>query len=206
MNDHHGSIDRPPLVACLETASTVQPSSHALQGWTSALAKGDEAAWRWLHEHYYLSLLRYAAHRCGDASAATEIVQDAYLRIARHAKPFVSESDFWGWLCCIVRCVASDYRRHIRRRSLLMEKYAHWRASRSDDGAEWHPSTKHALALINDALAKLPDEDGALLRGKYWEGRTTDELATALGTTSKTVEHRLARLRKQLREIILRIQ
>jgi RNA polymerase sigma-70 factor (ECF subfamily) len=183
-----------------------QPPSHALEGWTRLLAEGDDAAWRWFHDRYYPSLLRYAAHRCGTPSAASEIVQDTYLRIARHAKPFTREADFWGWLCCIVRCVAIDYSRQIKRRSLLMEKYSHWRASQSDDETAWHPSKQDNLALIDEALAKLPDEDATLLRRKYCEGSTTDELASALGTTSKAVEHRLARLRKQLREIILLTQ
>jgi RNA polymerase sigma factor (sigma-70 family) len=183
-----------------------QPSSLPLEGWTRLLAEGDESAWRWFHEGYYLSLLRYAAHSCGNVSAASDIVQQAYLRIARHAKPFTEESDFWKWQCCIVRCVALDHVRHITRRSALMEKFAHWRASQSQDEAAWHPSNNYSHSLTDEALAKLPAEDAALLREKYCNGNTTDELATALGITSKAVEHRLARLREQLREIILRIQ
>lgn len=183
-----------------------QRSGPVLEGWTRLLAEGDEAAWRWFHESYYLPLLRYAAHRSGNASTAGEIVQNAYLRIARHAKPFAAETDFWSWLCCIVRCAALDHARHITRRGALMEKFAHWRASHTDDEAEWHPSNNHALALADEALAELPAGDAALLRGKYCEGSTTDELAIALGMTTKAVEHRLARLRSQLREIILRIR
>lgn len=181
-------------------------SGHALEGWTRLLAEGDETAWRWFHERYYLPLLRYAAHRSGNVSAASEIVQQAYLRIARHAKPFAGETDFWGWLCCIVRCAAIDHTRHIARRGAMMEKFAHWRASRTGDEAEWHPSNNHTLALADEALAKLPAGDAALLRSKYCDGSTTDELAAKLGTTSKAVEHRLARLRGQLRDIMLRIQ
>jgi RNA polymerase sigma factor (sigma-70 family) len=183
-----------------------QPSGQTLEGWTRLLSEGDEAAWRWFHGCYYLPLLRYAAHRSGEPSAASEIVQHAYLRIARHAKPFTEEPNFWGWLCCIVRCAALDHTRNITRRGTLMEKFAHWRASHSDDEAEWHPSNNHSLALADEALANLPAEDAALLRRKYCDGSTTDELAAELGATSKAVEHRLARLRAQLREIILRIQ
>ena len=183
-----------------------QPSGDLLEGWTRLLATGDDAAWRWFHERYYLALLRYAAHRSGDTSAASEIVQQAYLRVARHAKPFSKEPDFWGWLCCIVRCAALDHARQITRRSALMEKFAHWRSAHSDDEAEWHPSGNHSLALADEALAKLPSEDAALLRRKYCDGSTTDELGLALGITSKAVEHRLARLRGQLREIILSIE
>jgi DNA-directed RNA polymerase specialized sigma24 family protein len=57
-----------------------------------------------------------------------------------------------------------------------------------------------------EALAKLPAADACLLRRKYYDGSTTDELADELGATSKTIEHRLARLRGLLRDIILRIQ
>ena len=190
----------------MDSANTGPPVARALDERTRLLAEGDDAAWRWFHERYYLPLLRYAAHRSGDASAADEIVQHAYLRIARHAKPFAAEPEFWGWLCCIVRCAGLDHARHITRRSALLEKFAHWRASHADDEAAWHPSNNHTLALADEALAKLPDEDSALLRRKYCDGSTTDELADELGTTSKAIEHRLARLRERLREIILRIQ
>lgn len=206
MSRGHTSTVSPPLAECMNSTPREQPSSHALEGWTRLIAEGDDAAWRWFHDRYYFSLLRYASHRCGDASDASEIVQDTYLRVARHAKSFTSEADFWNWLCCIVRCVAIDSNRNIKRRSLLMEKYAHWRASQSGDEARWHPSKQDNLALIDEALARLPDDDAALLRCKYCDGLTTDELASSLGTTSKTIEHRLARLRKKLREIILLIQ
>jgi RNA polymerase sigma factor (sigma-70 family) len=190
----------------MDSANTGPPAERALDDRTRLLADGDDETWRWFHERYYLPLLRYAAHRSGDASAASEIVQHAYLRIARHAKPFAAEQDFWGWLCCVVRCTALDHARHVTRRSALLEKFAHWRASYDGGDAHSHPSSNRALALADEALANLPDDDSALLRRKYCEGSTTDELADELGTTPKAVEHRLARLRERLREIILRIQ
>jgi RNA polymerase sigma-70 factor (ECF subfamily) len=182
------------------------PSSRPLETWTRLLAEGDEAAWRWFHHHYYLPLLRYAAHSCGNPSAAADILQQAYLRIARHAKPFTTESDFWNWLCCLVRCAALDHIRHRSRRSALMEKFAHWRAARSATDATWHPATNSPAALADEALASLPPEDAAMLRRKYCDGSSTDELAAALGISAKAVEHRLARLRHDLRDIILRLQ
>jgi hypothetical protein len=32
---------------------------------------------------------------------AAEIVQQTYLRIARHIKPFTDEGDFWRWLAVV---------------------------------------------------------------------------------------------------------
>ena len=190
----------------MESETTERPAGRALAEWTRLLADGDDEAWRWFHARYYVTLLRYAAHRSGDASAASEIVQRAYLRIARHAKPFAEERDFSGWLCCVVRCAAVDHARNVSRRGLLVEKFAHWRAAQPGPDAGWQASTNHTAELTDEALAKLPAEDAALLRRKYCDGSTTDELATELATTAKAIEHRLARLRERLREIILRIQ
>ncbi len=190
----------------MESGINERCAKRPLAQWTRRLAAGDEQAWAWFHERYYLSLLRYGAHCCGNPSAASEVVQQAYMRIARHAKPFAEESDFWGWLSCLVRCAAVDYGRNVRRRMVLLEKFAHWRALHSEKEASWHPSSNHASALAEDALAKLPVDDAALLRRKYCDGWSTLELSADLGATPKAIEHRLARLRERLREIILSIQ
>ena len=190
----------------MESEPAEQAGDRLLPDWTRLLAGGDDEAWRWFHARYYVTLLRYAAHRSGDASAASEIVQQAYLRIARHAKPFADEANFSNWLHCVVRCAASDHTRHNLRRSLLAEKFAHWRDAKSGPDGDWHASAQRTANLADEALAKLPDADAALLRRKYCDGSTTDELASELATTSKAIEHRLARLRGRLREIILRIQ
>src|ERR1700735_1856542 len=58
----------PPLLIGMETGTIEQPAERALAEWTRLLADGDDEAWRWFHARYYLSLLRYAAHRSGDAS------------------------------------------------------------------------------------------------------------------------------------------
>lgn len=194
------------LLTVIESATPARADARSLAESTRLLADGDDEAWRWFHARYYVALLRYAAQRSGDASAASEIVQQAYLRIARHAKPFAEEADFSNWLRCIVRCAATDHTRHRVRRSLLSEKFAHWRAAHADTDFEQHFSTNDNAALANDALAKLPAADAELLRRKYCEGISTNELAGELATTSKAIEHRLARLRGALREIILRIQ
>lgn len=206
MNNEHTITDRPFPLIPMESATTERTAGPPLADWTRRLADGDDAAWRWFHARHYVTLLRYAAHRSGDASAASEIVQHAYLRIARHAKPFAEEEDFSNWLFCIVRCAAADHSRQNARRSLLAEKFAHWLAARSAPDADWPASANESAALAHEALAKLPAADAELLRRKYCEGSSTDELARELATTPKAIEHRLARLRGRLREIILRIQ
>ncbi len=181
----------------------VQP---ALADWTRRLAEGDEEAWRWFHRHYYLPLLRYASQRAGNPSHASEIVQQGYLRVARHIRPFTEEQDFWNWLCCVMRCAAADHGRNASRRLVLMERFAHWRASQTPDTVPSPAASRPAADLVEEALGKLSADEAALLRRKYCDGWTTQDLATELGTTSKAIENRLARLRERVREIFLNIQ
>lgn len=190
----------------MDNITPEQSDDRPLADWTRELAEGSDEAWRWFHRRYYLPLLRYAARCTSDASAASDIVQEAYLRIARHAKPFAKERDFSNWLRCIVRCTATDHARKNARRSLLAEKFAHWLASRNESDNPSSSAASNGGRLADEALAKLPVDDAELLRSKYCEGNSTEELARERDTTPKAIEHRLARLRVRLREIILRLQ
>jgi len=189
-------------------------SGHSEQEWSGAslaerirrLAGGDEEVWRSFHQRYYVWLLRLAASRTSDPSAATEIVQQTYLRVVRHLRPFSDESDLRGWLACLVRCVAVDHARHLNRRAILIEKYAHWRAAHVETDGAWQPANDHASALAEEALSRLAEDEARLLRRKYYDGWSVEQLAVDAGTTSKAIENRLARLRQRLRAIILRIQ
>jgi RNA polymerase sigma factor (sigma-70 family) len=166
---------------------------------------GRDEAWNVFHRRYYVALLRYAASRVACPDDAVEIVQQAYLRIARHIKPFTDETDFWRWLACVVRCAALDHQRGVVRRAMLLEKFALWREVRQST-VVGSPGAHAVDSLAHEALMKLSVEDAQLLRLKYYEGWSVDQLAANAGTTSKAIENRLARLRQRLREIILRIQ
>jgi RNA polymerase sigma factor (sigma-70 family) len=176
----------------------------SLSDLTHRMRKGDDAAWNEFHHRYYLPLLRYAASRAARPDDAADIIQHAYLRIARHIKPFTDEEDFQHWLMCVIRCVAVDQQRGLVRRVRLLEKLAHRREVQK--ASESFPDDSAATALANEALLKLSVDDAQLLRLKYYDGWSVEQLAADARTTPKTIENRLARLRLRLRQIILRIQ
>jgi RNA polymerase sigma factor (sigma-70 family) len=184
--------------------TTSNRSDLLLPDLTRRMRLGDDEAWNEFHRHYYFALLRYAVSRAACPDDATEIVQQTYLRVARHIRPFTDEEHFWRWLMCVIRCVAVDHQRKVVRRALLMEKFAHWReVQRTTDRL---PDVSKATSLANEALLELSVEDAQLLRLKYYEGWSVEQLALEARTTPKTIENRLARLRQRLRAIILRIQ
>src|SRR5690348_13772255 len=89
------------LVASEDTSKR---SEYPLLSLTREMRDGDDRAWNEFHQRYYIGLLRYAASRTSQPDDVAEIVQLAYLRIARHIKPFKDETDLWRWLLCVVRC------------------------------------------------------------------------------------------------------
>jgi RNA polymerase sigma factor (sigma-70 family) len=189
------------LVASEDTS---KQSALTLATLTILMRDGRDEAWAEFHRRYYLMLLRYAAARATSLDDADEIVQQAYLRIARHIKPFAHETQFRRWLACVVRCVVVDHQRGITRRVILLEKFAHWQDLQRTSISDTPGSPADSLA--HEALAKLSAEDSQLLRLKYYEGWSVDQLAADAHTTPKTIENRLARVRQRLREIILRLQ
>ena len=59
--------------------------------------------------------------------------------------------------------------------------------------------------LVRDALAKLPDKEQAVLKGKYIEGLSARQIATRVESTEKAVHSLLYRARMNLREEIERL-
>jgi DNA-directed RNA polymerase specialized sigma24 family protein len=60
-------------------------------------------------------------------------------------------------------------------------------------------------AIVNDALARLPEPVAALLLRKYFDGASVADLSAELGASEKAVESQLTRARAALHEAIERI-
>ncbi len=172
---------------------------------TRQMSDGSDEAWRAFHGQFYLGLLRLAARRLPAPDDAFDVMQQVYLRLARHIKVFHDETEFRHWLACVVRCALVDHQRGIRRRAFLLERFAHWLEAQRYPAAPFSDICV-TESVTADALAQLSADEADLLKLKYYEGWSVEQLATQAGATAKTIENRLARARQHLREIILRMQ
>jgi len=165
---------------------------------TERLAKGEEEAFREFHRLYFTRLHHYlVAVSRGDEAQAQEALQETFLRVARQSRVFESEEVFWGWLRAVARNAARDANRKQRRYFSMLERFT--RRVEVDAGADL------SLAeLLEESVGELPPEERRLIEGKYLEGESVRRLSELEGLTEKAVESRLLRLRRQLRERILR--
>jgi RNA polymerase sigma factor (sigma-70 family) len=173
-----------------------QGDSAPLRGLTTGLARGDDVAWAEFHREYGPGLFRHllAATR-GDYDLASDALQQAYLRVARHARACDSPQMFSAWLQLVARSALND----CRRRRLSFWKLLQRRTSEPDPVSNASAEEDRLFALLDAALAAIDPDDRALLEAKYFSGSDVRSLADKLALSPKAVESRLTRARADLR-------
>lgn len=166
---------------------------------TARIRAGDEDAFGEFHRRYFDRLYRFLLGVArGQEEEAREALQETLLRVVRHARPFETEEAFWSWLRAVARSAARDGgRKRLRYLGLLQRFALHLEYS-----AENEPD--QLGALLEESLADLEPADRQLLEGKYLQGSTVRDLAAETALTEKAVESRLLRVRRQLREMLLK--
>lgn len=182
-------------------AAPAEGSSRTIPELTAALRRGDEAAFRWLHEEWNARLSRYCyALASGDEALAGEIIQGTYLRVLRHMRELPDEEALWAWLLCAARSAAVDLRRRNGRYLSALTRFADWLGARRSQ-PQGNPEAALVVAL-EAAVENLPPEERSLLDARYGDGDSLAEIGDRYGLSARAVEGRMARLRERLRRDI----
>ncbi len=183
-------------------ATVEREPSNDVPALTAAMARGDEAAFHEFHRLYFDRLLRYLlVVAAGREETAREALQLTFVRVARHVRRFDSEAAFWGWLTVLARSAFLDETRKQTRYHGLLARFFQQR--RDDADAKSREADEHFLALLQSEMARLPDDERALLEQKYFEGEAVRDLAGERQLTEKALESRLVRVRRKLKTAVL---
>ena len=180
---------------------TKDATTTVIASLTRRLAAGEDDAFRQFQALYFDRLYRFLLVVArGDETQAREALQETLMRVARHARPFEDEDAFWHWLKAIGRNTARDAARSRRRYLSLLERFTR---SSQPEATPVHAGDALAAAL-EESVGELEPADRLLIEGKYLEGQSVRELSAQSGLSEKAVESRLLRLRRQLRQCILK--
>lgn len=140
---------------------------------------------RVLDEHE-APLLRLAFALTGDWPAAQDIVQDALLALCHVLLRGDAIADAGAWLRATVRHKAID---HVRRAALEREKLAKLQPDEADGKADPAVQAEQAelSRLVRRQMADLPERERLVLQLSFFEHRTCDEIAQALGLDPRSV-------------------
>ena len=187
----------------VEKISTCEPATGSIVSLTRRLTAGEEKAFAEFHERYFDRLYQFLlVVTRGQEQEAQEALQQTLLRVVRYARTFETEDAFWGWLKVVARSAARDAGRKQQRYWALLNRFALWRRNGASESV---PDADNPLRESLDAsLSELDPADRALIESKYIDGRSVRELSSQTGITEKAMESRLLRLRRGLRQNLLK--
>ena len=174
----------------------------------SVLRRDRKAAARFVAGHID-AVYAYARHRLAPRSdLVDDVVQDVFLSALKGLARFEAQSSLRTWLIAIARHKIEDiYRERLRVPEAIEDldpvEEQSFSASANTTFDEQIDATR-ARAKVRNLLAQMPERYGLMLLWRYWEHRTTREMAVAIGTTEKSVERTLARARARFKELWLK--
>jgi RNA polymerase sigma-70 factor (ECF subfamily) len=173
----------------------------------SAAMAGDARAWQALYDGAFDSVFRYVQWRLGGRRAIVdEVVQETWLTAVRLIDRFEPRrGTFAQWLGGIA---SNALRNQVRRDGLRQRTFQPFDEGQHSDGtangSSTNGSARHESAAdqaerITAALAALPDHYEEVLRAKYVDAQSVNEIAAARGMSPKAVESLLTRAREAFR-------
>lgn len=187
----------PRMEECsLPSEVSVAPDAEARRI-ASAVARGDEGAFRTLYDLYHGRLLRLAIVLArGDEALAQDAVQAVFVTAAQKLRSAESEKHLWNWLARVTR-------QHIGKA---------WRQRGKDApfiGVETLPevaSDNSADSILEEtldlAMSQMDADEQQLLEAVYFDHLSCKDIAEQLNVTPKAVSSRLERVREKLRVLI----
>lgn len=173
----------------------------------AAMLRGDERAFQTFFDSYFARLYRFAMRRLGDGEAARDVAQATLVKATRALAQYRQEAALFSWLCQICTTQIVDFIRANGRHAqhvVLHGEPARVAMEGVAAPAEHQPHDAcldvELSQLIHGVLDGLPGRYGDVLRWKYMDELSVDEIGERLGTGRTAAQSMLARARAAFRD------
>jgi RNA polymerase sigma-70 factor (ECF subfamily) len=170
--------------------------------------RGDEPAFAELVERHQRRAFAIAFGLVRDEEDASEIVQEAFLRVYRGLEGFNGAASFFTWLYRIVKNLSID----LMRRPAWQRELADELAGEQVDALllsrlagvdpEHSLGRRELAAVVGRAIDALPSYHRAVILMREVEGMSYEEMAQAAGVSKGTIMSRLFHARKKLQRAL----
>ena len=172
-----------------------------------AVQTGDEEAFERLVRAYERPIFAMLRRMLGPAAPVEDLAQEAFLRVWRSRDRYRPEGRFLTWLYRITWNLAANHARGQRRKPLPP-------LPRDADGGVMEPldvdgpapeegaGTRDWVRLVDEALARMPENQRAALVFQHYDGMDLAEIGDVLGISSKAAKSLLHRARENLRSLL----
>ncbi len=162
-----------------------------------------EAAFAALVERHAAMVMHVCRRVRGDRHDAEDAAQATFLVLARQARSIRRTDSVASWLYGVAGRVAGRARRDADRRRVRERRGAEaaMATRRADDD---DPDASEASRQLHEELGRLPERFRLPIVLCHLEGLTYEQAARRLGCPLRTVQSRLARARRRLRDRLTR--
>jgi len=161
------------------------------------LRNGDDDAFATVFREHYAALVGSAERLLGDRAAAEDTAQEVMLELWRRRDALPREISLRAYLHQSARNRALNRIRHAR---VVRQAEPHVRPPTASPPADGSVSAGELEAAARQAVADLPEEVRETFRMSRVDGLTYAEIARVMEVSVKTVEARMGRALRLLRE------
>ncbi len=165
------------------------------------LVTGDEAAYAECYHSLRERLYGFLKSLCRDQGVAEELLQETFIKLARHAHKLTPDTEIAAWLFTVARNAAASHRRWAR---LDATRIMLW-GVRAREARQSTPESVTASTLemkrVDAELQRLNAGEREILLLAA-EGFTPQEIAAILDLSGDNARQRLARARKRLQTLL----
>lgn len=171
----------------------------------AAVLDGSEAAFAALVGRYQDRVFRLLGRYCRDSVECEDLAQEVFLKVFRKLHTFKHDAQFFTWLYRITVNAANDHlsRASSRRLRLVEDTGVFERGGESDDPTAPMESAEVAR-LTREIIDQLPEKFRTILVLREFEELSYTEIAEVLEIQLGTVESRLFRARKRVKDALIR--
>lgn len=167
--------------------------------------RGDPDAFRDIVREHGRALYRLAFRMTGDASTAEDVVQEAFMKAHRSFAGFDGRAQIGTWLHRIAsNCALDALRRRTRRAAehygpALEDLPPTHEPETHDPGPDRLAASAQIKAAIERGMTLLTPVERAAFTLRHFEGRSSAEIAEALGLRVEGAKHAVFRAVQKLR-------
>lgn len=163
----------------------------------------DQERYQVLMERYQAPLLRYVGSIIGNPEAATDIVQDTFIKAFLNLQSFNTKLKFSSWLYRIAHNETINHIKKYRREFMIDDNF--WQQLPAPDfGLGEHFDQKLLQSKIAGAIGQLAVKYREPLLLFYFDHKTYAEISDVLRIPVATVATRIRRARSLLKAILIK--
>ena len=166
------------------------------------MADPSDDRWRDRIDELIPIAFRLAVRMCGNAQMAEDAVQDALVKLARFGGSFRGGADLVSYFSRIVMNACNDLLSRKSRQAAVEDVHLE-----SLPGAErvdpvFQNDQTERVAIIRQAVERLPVRQREVLVLRVWEGKRPDEIGEMLNMNVQNVYATLSLAKQKLRELL----